>query len=93
MAACHKGRRVGEAQATVLPARVPLLPLPLPLRERGLRLLPALAGPRRIDQLHPQEQLATPPGLAQHVLGSQHKARVVGQGDLGRGGWRSCAWA
>ena len=71
-------------QAAPLPADLPL-PL-LPLCERSLRLLPALAGPRRIDQLDPEKQLALPSGLAQHVLGSQHKARIVRQGDLGHGG-------
>ena len=40
-------------QPASLPASSPLL---LPLRERRLRLLPALAGPRRIVQLHPQER-------------------------------------
>ena len=54
--------------------------------ERSLRLLPVLAGPRWIDQLEPREELALPSGLAQHVLGSQHKARIVRQGDLGHGG-------
>ena len=75
---------------TLLPAgsSVPLLPL----RECGLRLLPAGARPRWINQLHPQEQLALPSGLAEHLLGSLHKACVVGQGDFGHGGWRSCAW-
>ena len=73
-----------------LPAGSPLLLLPL--RECGLRLLPAGARPRWINQLHPQEQLALPSGLAEHLLGSLHKACVVGQGYFGHGGWRSCAW-
>jgi len=70
-------------------SRLPLLPR----RERSLRLLPACAGPRRIDELHPQERLALPPGLPQHLCGPQHKTRIVRQGDLGRGGWHLRAWA
>jgi hypothetical protein len=72
----------------VLPAQhqrlqpAPLLPgallPPLPLRERGLRLLPACPRPHRIDQLHPEEELTAPPGLPQHLLRSQHKAGIIG---------------
>ena len=62
-------------QAAPLSAVSPLLLLPL--RECGLRLLPAGARPRWINQLHPQERLALPSDLAEHLLGSQHKARIV----------------
>ena len=54
---------------------------------------PAGSRPGGISELHPEKQLATPPSLPQHVLGPQHKARIVRQGSLGRGGWHSCAWA
>ena len=64
------------APAFALPAASPLL---LPRRERGLRVVPACPGPRWIDEFYSEERLTAPPGLPQHLLRSQHKARVIGE--------------
>src|SRR5216683_4287859 len=57
-----------------------------PLREFGLRLLPARPRPGRVLELDAQEQLAPPPGLPQRLRRQEHQAWVVGERDRGSRG-------